>query len=39
VNLLYPGEYTVSIVGRRDAAPIGVNVNEGAESAGVIEVP
>ena len=39
VTLLYPGVYMVSILGRRDAAPIQVRVNEGAESAGVIEVP
>ena len=39
VTLLYPSAYVVSIPGRRDAASIEVNVNEGAESAGVIEVP
>jgi protocatechuate 3,4-dioxygenase beta subunit len=39
VTRLYPGEYVVSLVGRRDAAPVTVAVGEGAETAVQIEVP
>jgi hypothetical protein len=39
VTLLYPGDYAVSIVGRRDTPSIRVFVNEGSESDAVIEVP
>jgi len=39
ITLLYPGEYAVSIPGRRDAPSIRVFVNEGSESDAVIEVP
>jgi hypothetical protein len=39
VTMLYPGTYVVTALGRRDAAPVQVGVNEGAQSDVVIEVP
>ncbi len=36
---LHPGEYVVSIAGRRDSAPVQVGVNDGEESSVVLEVP
>jgi hypothetical protein len=39
VTRLYPGEYLVTLVGRRDAAPVTVAVGEGAETAVQVEVP
>jgi protocatechuate 3,4-dioxygenase beta subunit len=39
VTMLYPTTYVVTVVGRRDAVPGQVVVNEGAESAIVLEVP
>ncbi len=36
---MYPGDYVLSIPGRRDVAPIQVRVSEGAESEAQIEVP
>jgi carboxypeptidase family protein len=39
LTLLRPGAYAVSIVGRADVAPVQAEVNEGAESAVVLEAP
>jgi hypothetical protein len=39
VALVHPGAYLVSILGRRDVVPIRVDVNEGAETYAVVEVP
>jgi hypothetical protein len=39
VTKLYPGQYVVSLVGRRDAAPAEVSVGEGTESFVEFEVP
>lgn len=39
VTRLHPGEYVVSIAGRRDTAPVQVGVSEAEESSVVLEVP
>lgn len=39
VALVHPGAYLVSVLGRRDVTPVRVDVNEGAETYAVLEVP
>ena len=39
ISMLHPGSYVITIVGRRDTAPVQVGVDEGTKSNVVLEVP